>query len=142
MRVSTMLHSHHDVPTALEGSAPIPAPAHSRHGDGRGIARFAGGMSCPVCGGSEEDPRGSGRRCFGFLTDGWIHCTREEFANGCDFHDGSAAYSPRAKGKCRCGVEHSPAEVADKRPASGKRRGKLVAVYPYHDGDGRVLFEV
>ena len=42
--------------------------------------RFREENRCPVCDGADEDQRGRGERCFGFLSsDGlYAHCTRED----------------------------------------------------------------
>jgi P4 family phage/plasmid primase-like protien len=117
-----------------------------------GIDRFTHGATCPVCGGTEdEDPRGNGTRCHGFIGDGYIHCTREEFASGCKFHTGSQTYSHRLKGKCRCGTKHNPGDVPNGKPKTAKAKkpktlvdfAHPVAIYPYEEPDGSaVRFQV
>lgn len=43
----------------------------------RGRRDFHGDFRCPVCGGADDDPRGHGIRCSGFMSaDGWAHCSR------------------------------------------------------------------
>ena len=107
-----------------------------------GITRFNRGQTCPVCGGCDDDPRGNGSRCFGFLSGDrdWIHCTREDHAGGLPITPNSETYAHRARGECRCGKEHAP---GDPKPArSGKRKGKVDRVYSYRGPDGELLFEV
>ena len=36
------------------------------------------GTRCPICDGEDEDPRGEGKRCFGYMQGEWIYCTRPE----------------------------------------------------------------
>src|SRR5262245_29103599 len=106
----------------------------SNHSPNRHVQRFTKGKACPVCGGSETDDRGVGKRCYGFISGEWIHCTREDFANGCTFHSGSDTFSHRLKGKCLCGVEHNP---ADPKPTDDKP-GEIDHVYKYRDSTGNV----
>jgi putative DNA primase/helicase len=105
-----------------------------------GKQRFQGDFTCPICGGSDNDPRGQGSRCFGFLSDDgeWAHCTREEHAGQCKFAPGSSTYAHKMKGQCRCGVEHAPADPKPRKPG----RGEVDVAYDYHDADGRLLFQV
>ena len=102
------------------------------------VVHFRHGVACPVCGGCEEDPRGDSKRCWGFISGEWIHCTREEHSGDCKFHPESLTYSHRLKGSCRCGVKHSPAD-----PSNGKAKVKSApeCVYQYRDEDGRVVHE-
>src|SRR5262249_13771798 len=97
---------------------------------------------CPVCGGHERIPRGKGKRCFGFLSDdGWVHCSRAELAGPLSFESESHTYAHRPE-RCPCGNAHRPGREAPTTPESypeAKRR--IVAVYPYRDEQGRVLFE-
>jgi Protein of unknown function (DUF3987) len=102
------------------------------------IQRFSHGVACPVCGGSDDDQRGNGTRCYGFRSGEWVHCTREDFGGGCDFHQGSNTFTHRLHGNCRCGVEHGPP-----RSGTGKNTiGEIDHVYKYRDELGVVLFEV
>lgn len=103
-----------------------------------GPIRFTHDKPCPVCHGSEDDPRGNGERCFGFISGQYIHCTREDFANNCDFHAGSSTFSHRLQGKCRCGQVHGGQAEPDRRAKPIKT---LEHVYKYREHDGRVQFE-
>lgn len=101
-----------------------------------GILRFNRGRDCPVCGGSDDDPRSSGRRCHGFLSSDQsaVFCSREEYAGRAAYDSGSASYVHKAKGECPCGREHAPAEVA--RGPRPKRQ--FDRSYSYIDADGKV----
>jgi putative DNA primase/helicase len=105
------------------------------------IVRFNRGNTCPVCGGSDTDPRGQGQRCHGFLSGDrkTIFCAREEHAARCRFDAASECYAHNAKGPCPCGQEHAPADPA---PARNGRRGEIDHVYKYRDAAGQVVFEV
>lgn len=102
--------------------------------------RFDDDFRCPVCGGCDTDPRGQDQRCFGYATADWVYCTREEHANGAPFDDKKKAYYHKARGNCKCGVEHAP----DNEPARKPRRGRLVVVaeYPYLDAANNENFKV
>jgi len=113
---------------------------HPRNADDGVMVRFTNGVTCPICGGCEHDPRGNGTRCWGFKTDDWAHCTRVEFANGCDYNDKSEAFVHKLKGKCKCGVNHGPDQLI--LPLNGKGHGEIECVYPYRDASGKVIYEV
>jgi putative DNA primase/helicase len=103
--------------------------------------RYTRDRPCPICGGSERDPRGRGRRCIGFLSsDGdYARCSREEHA-GALLPDDTGAYVHRLAGDCHCGHEHG-----DTNPARGAGRtgpGEVIATYPYRDEAGVDLFQV
>jgi putative DNA primase/helicase len=102
------------------------------------IERFKGSLVCPVCKGSEDDPRGNGSRCHGFYSEDrqWIHCSREEYANGMPVSGNSNTYAHRAKGPCRCGAEHAPAD-----PAKLKVAWEVDKEYRYIDSDGKLRHE-
>jgi putative DNA primase/helicase len=104
--------------------------------------RFTHGRTCPICHGSDDERRGTGERCYGFLsTDGeWAHCTRPEYAGLSPLHAFTNAYPHRLKGKCPCGTEHAPADPKPRRTRA--KLGRQVAVYEYTDADGLILFEV
>ena len=69
-----------------------------------------------------------------------MHCAREELANKCTWHPSSQTFSHKCKGKCHCGVEHSPADPGSNGHTNGKL-GQIVAVYQYRDEVNKVLFE-
>jgi putative DNA primase/helicase len=74
------------------------------------VQPFTNSLACPVCGGCEEDPRGNGTRCFGYLSsDGkYAHCTREEHAGSLSPHANSGTYAHKLHGDCKCGRSHGP----------------------------------
>jgi putative DNA primase/helicase len=106
--------------------------------------RFRKDNPCPICGGSQEAPRGQGQRCFGYLSDDeqWAHCTRPEHAGSLEISSNSQAYAHRLAGDCRCGKRH------DRRPPEGKpnngtpHRHQIEATHDYRDESGRLLFQV
>ena len=102
-------------------------------GNGR-ITRFTHGTKCPVCGGCEEDERGNGKRCWGFISGEWVHCTRVDFANNCDYHEESETYSHRLKGKCRCGVRHDGSIEVD-------TKNTVERIYQYRDEACKIVHE-
>lgn len=123
------------------------------------IQRASKHAPCPVCGGHPDMPRGKGQRCTGFTTDeGYIHCTREEFAGRCKRHEGGVepTWSHRAEGPCPCGQTHgaAPYEPPPPRPARAPerkaevrelgeaKRAEMVATYDYRDIKGRLLYQV
>jgi putative DNA primase/helicase len=108
-----------------------------------GDQRFRRGVSCPICGGSEEDDRGSGKRCFGFISgDGlYAHCTKEELAGGLPQNPNSQTFAHKLKGQCKCGREHGPAEPIKPRRVT-KSRGPIEQEYDYRDESGTLLFQV
>ncbi len=104
-----------------------------------GWIRFKSPTRCPVCGGTEDDPRGNGSRCYGGMGEKAIYCTREDHSQGCEFNASNRAYRHRRFGRCPCGQEHGQAEVQH----NGRRpRLKLDAVYDYHDEFGKLRFGV
>jgi len=60
-------------------------------------------------------PRGKGERCVGFWSSepGYVHCTREEYANGLTVNERTSppTYAHHIKGGCKCGVFHDLGEV-------------------------------
>lgn len=103
-----------------------------------GNQRYTQAHPCPICGGSENDPRGQARRCIGFLSgDGKVaRCSREEHA-GSLVADKTDCYPHWLKGECKCGREHGP---ADPKPSDG--RWQFVEAYVYRDEAGRDLIQV
>lgn len=75
---------------------------------------------CPICQGHPALPQGRGIRCFGFGTDRYAHCTREEFAGALSPHKGGDTYAHRLSGPCRCGLTHGDAAPID--PVHSVRR--------------------
>jgi energy-coupling factor transporter ATP-binding protein EcfA2 len=101
-----------------------------------GKTRFTKGNPCPVCGGSDDDRRGAGERCYGYMSGKWVYCTREDQAGKAPFSGNSNTYRHIAKGPCPCGKEHAPAEP------TVNPRSALDHVYKYRDQEGKVIFEV
>jgi putative DNA primase/helicase len=91
---------------------------------------------CPVCRGSDDDPRGQGRRCFGYTKGVWCNCTREDHAGNAQHNPTSNTYSHILKGPCPCGVEHAPTDATPK-----KRKGTIERIYSYRDVDGSIVHE-
>lgn len=104
------------------------------------IQRYSRGRTCPVCGGSDNDRRGQGTRCHGFIAGEWAHCSREEHAGKTKFHPESSTWSHRTRGECPCGQVHIQAPIEPPRKRSFQ--GRVVHIYKYRDLEGRVLFEV
>lgn len=100
--------------------------------------RYTSGRRCPICDGSERDPRGQERRCIGFLAEGGTHahCSREEHAGTLKFVEASQTYGHRLVGPCGCGRVHA-APVAE-RPVPMRE----VAIYDYIDETGVTLYQV
>jgi hypothetical protein len=71
------------------------------------MQRFSGKHPCPVCGGKPTDPQKQGRRCYGFQSGDYVHCTREEYAGTLSRHQGSDTYAHWLAGPCNCGKDHS-----------------------------------
>lgn len=112
--------------------------------------RFTRDRRCPICGGYDELDRGTGRRCWGFLSDdgAWAHCTRQEYGGDLPVHVGSETYAHRLTGECRCGRTHDtvPALPAPSGPArwrsrssSDTPRGTWDCTYLYRGADGQPL---
>lgn len=93
---------------------------------------------CPICEGNERDPRGDGKRCFGFTSDDgeWVHCTREDLAGAIE-QGPDAAYAHRMHGPCKCGQTHGEAKSGTLPKAD-----TIVATYDYRDERGNLLFQV
>lgn len=110
------------------------------------IHRFTRRQSCPVCGGFDQEPRGQGKRCFGFLSDDgeWAHCSREEYASGCTFHEGSSTYAHRIHGECRCGKAHGSLVTTPKVSTNGSVNGHhrtIAETYDYLNEKSELVFQ-
>ncbi len=105
---------------------------------------FKGENRCPVCGGRDEDPRGQGERCYGFLSsDGrYAHCTREDHAAGLPQENGGT-FAHRLEGPCKCGKTHGSNATADAgrySPPSRMMKVKpTVTRYEVRDLEGRLI---
>jgi hypothetical protein len=123
----------------------MPTERHHHQQQAR-IIRFTGDQRCPICGGADADPRGSGVRCHGFRTaDGWAHCAREEHAHGLPREDGGT-YAHKLGGRCNCGQVHDQVSIAAAKVRAGAApRPTIVrqsAAYDYRDEAGELLFQV
>lgn len=103
--------------------------------------RYIRGQRCPICGGADNDARGAGKRCWGFLSDDgdWAHCSREEMAGTLD-KSPSNTYGHRLAGSCACGNAH--AKPIEERAPRAVDIGPVVAEYNYHDESGVLLYQV
>ena len=120
--------------------------------------RFTPQHPCPVCTGHDRDPRGAGRRCFGFISSDrrWAHCTRDEHAGALTLNSATGAYPHHLLGACSCGIEHGGAIAppATREPAQGPRHqqprtssdpaaaGHVVERYIYRDASGAPVLRV
>jgi len=114
-----------------------------------GIKRFSRNFPCPICGGCPDDPRGEGRRCWGFLSgDGeWAHCTRANYAGGIPLNTRANTYPHRMHGPCKCGKEHGPARSGHRQEKDnrGEKRESSRTVekrYDYLDANGKMILQV
>jgi hypothetical protein len=106
--------------------------------------RFTAKRPCPICGGHDQERRGEGVRCYGFLSDDgeWAHCTRDEHAGGLERNAGSDAYPHKLTGDCKCGARHGLASGAERNGRRRKgQRARIVQAYDYPDESGKVLFQ-
>jgi AAA domain len=110
--------------------------------------RFLGDRSCPVCGGAENDPRGEGRRCFGYRLQGDRSsvCTRAEYAGSLRLAENLRGYVHTLDRLCRCGVDHHSGPVAATNGTHPPNRNgharKIVERYDYADETAAALFQV
>lgn len=99
--------------------------------------RFTADDPCPICGGDQTQERGSGGRCGGF----WLgpkvaFCTK--ISDGGEWRESSQAYRHEI-------LRKSAATKPNARQPGGSAatpKGKVVAVYRYHDERGKLLYEV
>lgn len=100
------------------------------------MQRFTKSNRCPVCSGYETAERGTGKRCFGFVSeDGkWVNCSREEYGGALSRNPSSGAYVHRLEGSCNCGNSHG------QEPTRASKQ--IVATYDYVDETGVMLFQV
>jgi hypothetical protein len=77
------------------------------------VHRYTAASPCPVCGGSQNLPRGRSLRCAGFSLDVVCYCTREEYAGLLTTlaDTDPPAYKHLRFGRCDCGREHAPARA-------------------------------
>lgn len=109
------------------------------------MKRFKKDFPCPCCGGWDGAKRGTGVRCFGYLSDDneWCYCTRQEFAGDAPFNEKAEAYVHKLTGSCKCGISHDGSPpAASPAPPSRPQRTVIDRCYPYQDEQGKTLFEV
>ncbi len=101
--------------------------------------RFTQERTCPVCHGFDQANRGSGMRCFGFLSeDGQrAHCTREEQAGHAKRSESSETWAHKLQGACPCGSAHGLGESPIRKGA----RGQIVDTYDYVDESGLLIYQ-
>jgi len=120
--------------------------------------RYTKGRVCPICGGSDHDPRGQGIRCCGFLSDDgeWARCSREEKAQSARFDEKSKCWVHKLKGDCQCGTQHGREDPGIIRYPTRDDRGtpkrkpkttdaghkSVEATYDYTGGTGELLYQV
>ena len=111
-----------------------------------GFTRYTQDKCCPICGGWDRMPRGSGQRCYGYLTatGKTAMCTREEKAGNLPLAAGSEAYAHPLHGPCGCGAgEGDSADHSGHRKGTRRRSGgKVEKRYDYRDERGEILFQV
>lgn len=98
--------------------------------------RFTPRNPCPICGGSERDPRGQGKRCIGYIdsTGDFARCSREEYAGPLD-RNTDDTYSHKLDGECGCGKTHGAPKPKPVRPP----KTVTTIEYPIRDLDGNLI---
>lgn len=106
------------------------------------MERFNEQNPCPICGGWDNQKRGKGTRCFGFLSDcsRYAHCTRTE-EGSIKYHKKSKTYVHDLKAD---GTDPKPKRAPRAAtPSDWKNFKKRIEIrYTYQDEDGKALFEV
>ena len=85
-------------------------------------------------------PRGKGRRCTGYLSNGgmYVYCSREEHAHTLPMEmTDPVTYKHYLGGKCNCGVAHGVSFVTE-----SNGRAPISSTYDYVDETGELLFQV
>ncbi len=105
--------------------------------------RFSKTRPCPICGGFDTAPRGTGQRCYGYLSNDSevAHCTRQEYAGALTLHLGSDTFAHKLSGDCRCGVTHGPVAAPRRLAPVPTAPRRIVATYDYRDEQGQRLFQ-
>jgi hypothetical protein len=113
------------------------------------MKRFTKTRPCPICNGYDGMKRGSGKRCFGFLSDdgNYAHCTRDEFSGGLPLITNSETYAHLLYGACKCGTEHNPKQTQKQTSSGGSSKSNLtadgfLAEFDYLDEFGELLYQV
>lgn len=105
------------------------------------VERFTATLPCPICGGFENAPRGKSVRCWGFKSDGYAHCVREEHSGLLELKPSSSTYAHRLNGSCNCGKQHGAAPRPPGAEAPPRPR-TLEATYGYEDADSVLRYQV
>ena len=96
--------------------------------------------ACPICGGWDSLPRGHGRRCSGYDSGDWCHCSREEHAGSLE-PNAAGLYGHLMVGLCGCGqTHHERAAVYVGNSPRGPRA--IETTYDYRDEAGVLLYQV
>ncbi len=113
------------------------------------MKRFTKTRPCPICNGYDGMKRGSGKRCFGFLSDdgNYAHCTRDEFSGGMKQLPKSETFAHLLYGACNCGTEHNPKQASAGTGSKSKKPSTLtadgfLAEFDYLDEFGELLYQV
>ncbi len=108
------------------------------------MERFNKRNPCPICGGWDEQKRGEGTRCFGFLSDDgrYAHCTRIE-EGSTEYQEKSQTYIHDMEPDGETAPPKKKRGPRTASPADWKNFKKRIEIaYEYHDEDGKVLYEV
>ena len=95
---------------------------------------------CPVCGGCDQDVRGQSKRCTGYTNAEWCRCSREEYAGALE-PDENLLFRHLLTGTCKCGIAHDGGSSSS-HTTRNTERDEIESVYPYHDENGVLLYEV
>lgn len=112
-----------------------------------GARRWTKQHRCPICGGCDQDARGSEKRCYGFTSDDgrYIHCSREEHAGDIRMSQGSQTFGHLAEGKCTCGTTHRERSDDSRKPNEQgpvQSRQRVAKEYSYRDEHGDEIYQV
>ena len=106
----------------------------------RNDQRFTPANPCPVCNGHQRMRQGQGVRCWGFQSDQYVYCTRDEYAgylNGNSRTD--AGYRHYMADTCYCGKSHGgwmapPIPIISQRTRDEDRDAELYAASIWAEG--------
>ena len=99
---------------------------------------------CEICGGGNNDKKGTGVRCWGFTSDDGkaVHCTRQDYAGNLrPYRDDT--YVHFLIGPCLCGITHgSNSGAATSGADTSDLKSDVVAEHDYIDEHGALLRQV
>jgi hypothetical protein len=100
--------------------------------------------SCLICGGYDEEDRGNGTRCWGYLSgDGeYVHCSNDGYAGSLELNPKDQTYRHRLTGDCCCGKRHGSLPAPQPTGSNGHHPKREVDRYNYTDEDGKTLYQV